>query len=270
MSLDAICKDIRKGIIERSFIAGKNSAHVGGSLSAVEILAVLFHEVLRRDPSALDDRDRFILSKGHASLALYCALESVGILNKEEVDTFEQNGSHYTAHAKKDINKGLEFSGGSLGLGMSFAVGVAEALKEKGSPARVFVLLGDGECNEGIIWESLMFAKHRSLDNLTVIVDHNHLQADGPIETVLDTKDIAAKFTAFGYKTQTMDGHNTAEIKAAFDKLAEGTPNAIIAETVKGKGVSFMENKTNWHFASLPENKYKKAMLELTAEHGKV
>ena len=264
MNLDIICKEIRKGIIERSYTAGKNSAHVGGSLSAVEILAVLFHVVLRRDPDDFCNRDRFILSKGHASLALYCALESTGLLSKEEVDTFEQNGSHYTAHAKKDITKGLEFSGGSLGLGMSYAVGVAEALKEKGSPARVFVLLGDGECNEGIIWESLMFAKHRSMDNLTVIVDHNHLQADGPIETVLDTKNIAAKFTSFGYNTLTVDGHNTDEIKAALDNLMEGTPNAIIADTVKGKGVSFMENKTNWHFASLPENKYKKAMSELT------
>lgn len=265
MILEAICKDTRKGIIERSFTAGKNSAHVGGSLSAVEVLAVLFHQVLKRNQEDYANRDRFILSKGHASLALYCTLESTGLLTKEEVDTFEQNGSHYTAHAKKDITKGLEFSGGSLGLGMSYAVGVAEALKEKGSPARVFVLLGDGECNEGIIWESLMFAKHRSLNNLTVIVDHNHLQADGPIETVLDTKDIAAKFTAFGYNTQTVDGHNTDELQAAFTHLVEGTPNAIIAETVKGKGVSFMENKTNWHFASLPESKYKKAMSELTA-----
>ena len=265
MSLDVICKDIRIGIIERSFTAGKNSAHVGGSLSSVEIMTVLFHQVLKRSQEDFDNRDRFILSKGHASLALYCTLESAGLLTKEEVDTFEQNGSHYTAHAKKDVLRGIEFSGGSLGLGMSYAVGVAEALKEKGSPARVFVLLGDGECNEGIIWESLMFAKHRSLDNLTVIVDHNHLQADGPIETVLDTKDIAAKFTAFGYNTQTVVGHITTELKAAFDNLMEGTPNAIIAETVKGKGVSFMENKTNWHFASLPESKYKKAMSELTA-----
>lgn len=265
MSLDLICKDIRKGIIERSYTAGKNSAHVGGSLSSVEVLAVLFHQVLKRNQDDFANRDRFILSKGHASLALYCTLESAGLLTKEEVDTFEQNGSHYTAHPKKHIAKGLEFSGGSLGLGMSYAVGVAEALKEKGSPARVFALLGDGECNEGIIWESLMFAKHRSLDNLTVIVDHNHLQADGPIETVLDTKDIAAKFTAFGYNTQTVDGHNTDDLLSAFNNLAEGTPNAIIAETVKGKGVSFMENKTNWHFASLPESKYKKAMSELTA-----
>ena len=261
MSLESTCREIRKGIIERSYTAGKNSAHVGGSLSAVETLAVLFHQVIRRDSEDPANRDRFILSKGHASLALYCVLESVGLLSKDEVDTFEQNGSHYTTHAKKDIEKGLEFSGGSLGLGMSYAVGVAEALKEKGSTARVFVLLGDGECDEGIIWESLMYAKHRSLNNLTVIVD----QADGPIETVLDTKDIAAKFSAFGYYTQTVDGHNTDKLQAAFNKLMEGTPNAIITETVKGKGVSFMENKTNWHFASLPENKYKKAMSELTA-----
>ena len=264
MNLDVVCQEIRKGIIQRSYTAGKNSAHVGGSLSAVEILAVLFYQVLKRAPDNFDNRDRFILSKGHASLALYCTLESITLLTKEEVDTFEQNGSHYTAHAKRDIEKGLEFSGGSLGLGLSYAAGVAEALKEKGSTARVFVLLGDGECNEGIVWEALMFAKHRSLGNLTVIVDHNHFQADGPIETVLDTSVLASKFTAFGYNTRTVNGHNTADLKNALDNLAGGTPNAIIAETIKGKGVSFMENRTSWHFASLPESKFKKAMSELT------
>lgn len=265
MKLDIICKEIRKGIIERSYTAGKNSAHVGGSLSAVEILAVLYHRVLKREPDDFSNRDRFILSKGHASLALYCALESVGLLTKEEVDTFEQNGSHYTAHAKKDTTKGIEFSGGSLGLGMSYAVGVADALKERGSNARVYVLLGDGECNEGIIWEALMFAKHRSLNNLTIIVDHNHLQADGPIETVMDTSDLSAKLSAFGFYTQTVDGHNLSDLESAFNNLKTEMPNAIVAETVKGKGISFMENKTNWHFASLPENRYKKAMSELTA-----
>ena len=265
MSIDVICKCIRKGIIERSYSAGKNSAHIGGSLSAVEILAVLFHYTLKRDKNDFSNRDRFILSKGHASLALYCTLESAGFLTKEEVDTFEQNGSHYTAHAKRDIAKCIEFSGGSLGLGLSYAVGVAKALKEKKSKARVFVLLGDGECNEGIIWEALLFAKHQSLHNLTVIVDHNHLQADGPIEKVLDTKDIAEKFTAFGYNTQTVNGHKTVDLMKAMNNLAEGIPNAIIAETVKGKGISFMENKANWHFASLSENKYKKAISELTA-----
>jgi len=260
--LELISHDIRVSIIERTYLAGKNCAHVGGSLSAVEILAVLFHKVLQR-PNDIELRDRFILSKGHASLALYCALESVGLLTKEEVDTFEQNGSHYTAHAKKNIEKGLEFSGGSLGLGTSYAVGVAHALKMKGNPAHVYALLGDGECNEGIVWEAMMYAKHQNLDNLTVIADHNHLQADGPIETVMNTDSLADKFAAFGFATQVVDGHSTESLIKAFDSQVAGKPNAIIAETVKGKGVSFMENKTNWHFASLPETRYKKAITEL-------
>ncbi|MBQ3844836.1 MAG: transketolase [Bacteroidales bacterium] len=262
MNLETICKDIRIGIIERSYMAGKNCAHVGGSLSAVEVMAVLFHQVINR-PEDLGQRDRFVLSKGHASLALYCTLESVGLLTKEEVDTFEQNGSHYTAHAKKDILKGIEFSGGSLGLGTSYAVGVAHALKMKGSSARVFTVLGDGECNEGIVWESLMYAKHQNLDNLVVIVDHNHLQADGPTEIVMNTFSLADKLTAFGFYTQEVNGHSTDELTKAFANLKEGTPNAIVAETVKGKGVKFMEGKTNWHFASLPESKYNKAITEL-------
>lgn len=260
--LEKICHDIRVGIIERTYLAGKNCAHVGGSLSAVEILAVLYHKILKR-PQEIELRDRFIMSKGHSSLALYCTLESLGLLSKEEVDTFEQNGSHYTAHAKKDVVKGIEFSGGSLGLGTSYAVGVAHALKMKGNPAMVYVLLGDGECNEGIVWEAMMYAKHQNLDNLTVIVDHNHLQADGPIETVLNTDSLAEKFKAFGFSTQIVEGHNVDKLLNAFNTLTEGKPNAIIAETVKGKGVSFMENKTNWHFASLPENRYKKAITEL-------
>jgi len=260
--LERICHEIRVNIIERSYLAGKNCAHVGGSLSAVEILAVLYHKVLQR-PEDIELRDRFVLSKGHASLALYCALESVDLLSKEEVDTFEQNGSHYTAHAKKDLAKGLEFSGGSLGLGTSYAVGVAHALKMKGNPAKVYALLGDGECNEGLVWEAMMYAKHQNLDNLLVIVDHNHLQADGPIETVMNTDSLAEKFSAFGFSTQVVDGHSIDSLINAFNSRIEGKPNAIIAETVKGKGVSFMENKTNWHFASLPENRYKKAITEL-------
>lgn len=260
--IEKICHDIRVNIIERTYLAGKNCAHIGGSLSAVEILAVLCHKVLQR-PADLELRDRFVLSKGHASLALYCALESVGLLTKEEVDTFEQNGSHYTAHAKKNIMKGIEFSGGSLGLGISYAVGVAHALKMKSNPAKVYVLIGDGECNEGIVWEAMMYAKHHNLDNLTVVVDHNHLQADGPIESVMNTDSLFDKISAFGFSTKVVDGHSAENLINAFHSLDKETPNAIIAETVKGKGVSFMENKVNWHFASLPENRYKKAMTEL-------
>lgn len=266
IDLISICHDIRVNIIEMAFHAGKNSAHCGGSLSAVEILATLYHKYLKWDVNDLDNRDRVIISKAHASLAQYCVLASKGLLTNEDLGTFEQNGSHYTVHAHKEIEKGLEFSGGSLGLGMSYAVGVAYALKEKGSKARVYALLGDGECNEGIIWEAMMFARHNALSNLTVIVDHNHLQADGFIEEVLDTANLADKFRAFGFHTYEVDGHSIDELSKAYSKPSDTVPTAIIAETIKGKGISFMENKYNWHFTILPEGKYKKAMAELNVE----
>ena len=261
-----ICHDIRVNIIELAYRAGKNSAHCGGSLSSVEILATLYHRFLKWDANDLDNRDRVVVSKAHASLVQYCVLESIGRLTKEELYTFEQNGSHFTVHAHKDIEKGLEFSGGSLGLGMSYAVGVAYALKEKGSKARVYVLLGDGECDEGIVWEAMMFAKHNRLSNLTVIVDHNHLQADGFVEEVLDTACLADKFRAFGFHTIELDGHSIEALSDAYSNMYDTAPTAIIAETVKGKGISFMENKYNWHFTVLSEGKYKKAIAELNTK----
>lgn len=264
--LEKICHDIRVNIIEMAFRAGKNSAHCGGSLSAVEVLATLYHKYLNWDVNELDKRDRVIISKAHASLVQYCVLASKGVLSQDDLGTFEQNGSQYTVHAHKNIKKGFEFSGGSLGLGMSYAVGVAYALKEKGSKARVYVLLGDGECDEGIIWEAMLFAKHNELSNLTVIVDHNHLQADGFVEDVMNTANLADKFKAFGFHTYEVDGHSIDELSEAYSKPSETEPTAIIAETVKGKGISFMENKYNWHFTVLPEGKYKKAMAELNKE----
>ena len=258
-------RDVRRLIIEASYRAGKNCAHVGGSLSMVEILVSLY-DIVKRDAELLEDRDRVIISKAHASLALYAVLVKKGLVSEEELMTFEQNGSKYTAHAKKNIAQGLEFSGGSLGLGFSYSVGIAKALKEKSSPAQVFTILGDGECNEGIIWEGLMFAKHNQLDNLTVIVDHNHLQADGKIEEIIDTSSLKDKFTAFGFYTQEVDGHSIEDLQNAFGGRKPEVPNAIIAETVKGKGISFMENKANWHFSALSENRYKKAIDELEKE----
>ena len=257
--------DVRRLIIEASYRAGKNCAHIGGSLSMVEILVSLY-DIVKRDADNLDDRDRVIISKAHASLALYAVLVKKGLISEEEIMTFEQNGSHYTAHAKKNIAQGLEFSGGSLGLGFSYSVGIAKALKEKSSPAKVYTILGDGECNEGIIWEGLMFAKHNQLTNLTVIVDHNHLQADGKIEEIIDSSSLKEKFAAFGFYTQEVDGHSVEALINALNNRKENLPNAIIAETIKGKGVSFMENKANWHFSALSENRYKKAIEELEKE----
>lgn len=261
-SIDGLCNDIRKRIVELSYSAGKNSAHIGGSLSAVEILATLYYRILHTEAKEFDNRDRFILSKGHAALALYCVLESVGLIPTGEIDSFETNGSRFTAHARKDLSLGIEFSGGSLGLGLSYATGMAYACKAKEISARVFTLVGDGECNEGIVWESLLFANHHQLDNLTVIVDCNRLQADGFTRDVLDTGSLEEKFAAFGFHTVSVDGHSVIELEKALLMDAPG-PKAVIARTMKGKGVSFMENKYNWHFASLSEARYKKALQEL-------
>ncbi len=262
-SIQEMSKAMRLRIIELTYNAGNKGAHLGGSLSSVEIFATLYKAILKIDFSDFEKRDRLILSKGHAAMAQYCALESIGILTKEETDTFEDNGSHFVSHSKRDILKGLEFSGGSLGLGISYAAGVALSCKSKGYQNQIYVILGDGECNEGIVWEALMFAKHYNLTNLTVIVDHNHLQSDGFIEEVIDTESLKGKFNAFGFNAVEVDGHSPIELLKAFGQRDLSRPNAIIAETVKGKGVSFMENKYNWHHNVLSESKYNKAILEL-------
>lgn len=257
---------MRLRMMELTFKAGKNGSHIGGSLSSVEILATLYNEILQIDFSDFEKRDRLILSKGHAALAQYCALESIGILTKEETDTFEENGSYFISHSKRDIHKGLEFSGGSLGLGMSFAVGVALSCRSKGFQNHVYVILGDGECNEGIIWEALMSVSNYNLDNLTVIVDQNNLQVDGFTETVMNMGSLKDKFTSFGFNTIEIDGHSVTDLLKAFENRAKNRSNAIIARTIKGKGVSFMENKYNWHHNVLNETKYNKAVSELNKD----
>jgi len=262
-SIEKISHEIRLRIVELTFQSRKYGAHIGGSLSSVEILATLFHSVVQNKPNSIEERDRVILSKGHAALALYCVLESVGLLSKEELDTFEGNGSQFLAHAKRDITKGLEFSGGSLGLGISYAVGVALACKAKGINNQIYVLLGDGECDEGLVWEALMCVKNYNLTNFTAIVDFNHLQADGFTEEVMNTDSLFDKFTAFGFKTIETDGHSIKDLVGAFGKRSDSKPNAIIARTIKGKGISFIENKRNWHHGILSDIQYKKAIDEL-------
>jgi transketolase len=254
---------MRLRIVELTYQAGKKGAHLGGSLSSVEILATLFKSVINNHTVRSDERDRVIVSKGHAALALYCALESVGLLSKEETNTFENNGSSLMSHAKRDINKGIEFSGGSLGLGISYAVGVALACKAKAIQNQIFVLLGDGECNEGIVWEALMCAKNYNLTNLTVIIDHNHLQSDGFTEDVMNPFSLIDKLVSFGFSAITADGHSVKDLLEAFGRRDEKMPNAIVAETIKGKGISFMENKKTWHHGVLTESLYNKAINEL-------
>ena len=261
----AECKDIRRRILELAFRAGSNGSHLGGSLSAVEILNTLYHSGFNFNP-ADETRDRLILSKGHAALALYCVLESVGIITKEEAETFEQNGTTLFAHAKKNISKGIEFSGGSLSLGISYAVGVALACKSKGINNRIFVLLGDGECDEGLVWEAVMSAVNYHLDNLTFIVDCNGLQSDGYTKDVMDHSPLEKKFEGFGCKVVSVNGHSEKEIAEAYKVKSNDCPLAIVAHTVKGKGVSFMENLQQWHHGTLSHVQYDQAMEEVSHE----
>ena len=252
---------VRRRIVDLSFKAGKNGSHLGGCLSLVEILEAVF-SVLRRKDDDLDTRDRLILSKGHGALALYCTLEQRGLLSAFEIESFETNGTDYFAHAKRNVAKGIEFSGGSLSLGLSYAVGVALACKAKGLSSQVYTIVGDGECDEGLVWESLMTASKYQLDNLTVIVDCNGLQSDGFTKDVMDTSVLSDKFAAFGFTADVVDGHDVVALTAALSRKS-GKPHAIVAQTVKGKGLSFVENNPKWHHGVLTPALYEQAKKEL-------
>lgn len=239
----------------------------GGSLSCIDILTVLFHGVMKispENPTDLD-RDMFILSKGHCSSALYVSLVSVGMMPEERLLDYGADGSTLGVHPKRDISCGIEVSSGSLGHGLSLGTGSAIAAKIRHSDARVFVLMGDGECNEGSIWENAAFASRQKLNNLIAIVDRNHLQGCGRDEDVLNYGDIGAKFKAFGFHVINIDGHNYQQIENAFHEALSivDQPIAIIAETVKGKGVSFMENRLEWHYKSTTEEQFLQALEEL-------
>ncbi|MCR5550232.1 MAG: transketolase [Bacteroidales bacterium] len=251
---------MRKRILELALKSGSSGAHLGGSLSLVEILIALYNTI---NISKDENRDRVILSKGHGALALYTVLELKGIMTANLVDTFETNGTHLFAHASRDVEHGIEFSGGSLGLGISYAIGVAIACKTKGLNNHIYAIVGDGECNEGVFWEAMMTAHQFHLDNLTVIVDNNGLQADGFTKEIIDLSPLADKLMAFGLKAITVNGHNIESLINAMVIREEGKTMAIVANTIKGKGISFMENEAAWHHGVLNQKKYDKAMEEL-------
>lgn len=261
--LEKLANEIRKDIVRTTYGTGKNGAHIGGSLSCADILAVLYGEFIDLSKDNRFARDRFIMSKGHAALAQYCALKQIGVLSQADLDSFEKDGSDFVAHARHNVEKGLDFSGGSLGLGVSFATGVALSCREKGLNNHIYVLLGDGECDEGIVWEALLFASHNKLNNMTIIVDHNHLQADGDVDDVVSLGNLLQKMQSFTDNAMQIDGHDVAEIKHALEASTTNLPKIIVAETIKGKGVGFLENKYNWHHGSLNEIKFNKAMAEL-------
>ncbi|RPF46837.1 transketolase [Thermodesulfitimonas autotrophica] len=255
---------IRQDVIRMLTAAG--SGHPGGSLSAVEILTALYFQVLRVDPRQPDDpeRDRFILSKGHACPALYATLAERGFFPLSWLEDLRRLGSPLQGHPDMRKVPGVEMSTGSLGQGLSVGVGMALAGRLRESGYRVYVLLGDGECQEGQVWEAAMAAAHYRLRNLVAIVDRNGLQIDGPTEEVLALEPLADKWKAFGWSVITVNGHDFGELLSAFESVGYARrPTAIIARTVKGKGVSFMENQVDWHGKAPNREQGEQALKEL-------
>ena len=257
--------EIRKVMIEMGYSCG-TSAHFGGGLSMVELLTFLYGNVLKYDIKnpKWEKRDRFILSKGHGVLGFYATLYAFGFIGKEELDSFQQDESEFIAHPIMDLDFGIESSNGSLGHGLSLGVGIAMAAKLKKEDFKVFVMLGDGECNEGSVWEAIMSAYHHKLNNLVAIVDRNSMQNDGESKDIMDFYALDKAWEGFGWNVLKIDGHNFLEIDKAF-KLNKNSdkPTVVIANTIKGKGVSFMESVPSWHHGKLTENTYQQAMQEL-------
>jgi len=247
--MEAIAKRLRRHIITMTGKAG--SGHPGGSLSAVEIVTALYFRVLQHKPSdpCWSDRDRFILSKGHAAPLLYAALAECGYFPVDELLTLRQLDSHLQGHTDCTVTPGVEMSAGALGQGLSFAIGVAQAGRLNSQDYRVYVLLGDGECDEGQVWEGAMAAAHFKVDNLVAIVDNNGQQIDGWNRDVMNLEPFNKKWQAFGWHVIEVDGHDLAQLTQAFEqaKSVKGKPTVIIAHTIKGKGVSFMENNPDFH-----------------------
>ena len=266
--LQTLCekaKQIRIGVIEGTHAA--KSGHPGGSLSIADLLAYLYFEEMNVDPAdpQKEDRDRFVLSKGHCAPALYAALAAKGYFPPEELVTLRKIGSRLQGHPDMTQTPGVDMSAGSLGLGISAAAGMALAGKIAKKDYRVYTIVGDGESEEGQVWEACMFAAHYKLDNLCAIFDWNGLQIDGPVAEVMNPTPHDKKLEAFGFHVISIDGHDFDQIAAAFAEArkTKGKPTAIIAKTIKGKGVSFMENQVKWHGSAPNDDQYAQAIAEL-------
>ena len=265
------CK-VRMGIIEGTH--GAKAGHPGGSLSAAELFTYLYGKEMRVDPKnpKWEDRDRFVLSKGHTAPGLYAALALRGFFPVEDLPTLRHIGSYLQGHPNMNETPGVDMSTGSLGQGISAACGMALMAKRQKKSLRVYALLGDGEIQEGQPWEAFMFAHHYKLDNLCAIIDNNHLQIDGRVDQVMSPYPIPEKLRAFGWAVAEIDGHDFDQMEAAFAeaKATKGVPFAIVMKTTKGKGVSYMENQAGWHGKAPNDEEYKIAMDELTAQLAEV
>lgn len=265
LQLAKIAKEVRKSIIIE--VHSAKSGHPGGSLSAADMMTFLYFEEMNVNPAQPKDpkRDRFVLSKGHVSPALYAVLAEKGFIPKEDLITFRKPDSYLQGHPDMKHTPGIDMSSGSLGQGVSTAVGMALAGKMDNEDYRVYAMLGDGEIQEGQVWEAAMFAGHRKLDNLVLIIDNNNLQIDGTVEEVCSPYPIDKKFESFNFNVVTIDGHNFDEIRSALNnaKQTKGMPTAIIMNTAKGKGISFMENQVSWHGSAPNDEQFAVAMEEI-------
>jgi transketolase len=273
--LKKMANEMRRDCITMGNATGHLGAHFGSALSLIEIMSVLYGQVLRSPLFGSSqiyhpNRDRFILSKGHGVMAMYAALRQVGVLSSDELLSFKSNKTRLHAHPSINEQLGIDVSTGSLGLGFGVAVGIALALKKtKNIESSVYVILGDGECNEGAVWESAMTAAHFGLDNLVVIVDQNGLQYDGPTSEIMSMSNLAAQWQASGWITTEIDGHSIPTLQTELSRMSNlraNQPKVVIAKTVKGKGISFMENQPKWHHNRLSEKQFDLAMSELDEE----
>lgn len=262
MDLRNRAKNIRKNILDAGFACGVKGGHFGGSLSIADIMAVLYGKVMHYDINNPSDenRDRFILSKGHCAQALYATLCEFGFITREQLLSFNANGGDFPSHCVKKPKFGIELSSGSLGLGLSFVIGQALGL---GNKINFFVMVGNGEMNEGSFWEAAMFAGHKKISSVCAIIDDNQMQLDGFSKNIMPVSDWGEKLKAFGWTVVEIDGHDLNAIETAFKTERNGKPLAIVAHTIKGKGVSFMEGNPEWHHNKLDEEQYVTACEEL-------
>ena len=262
--LEIFANKIRKLSLDIAMCAGKGGCHIGGGFSCIEIFAVLYGKLLKIDVSnpTSQERDRFIASKAHCVLPLYSALVLNGLITCEEAKAFHEDASLLMGHPWS-VRNGLEFSGGSLGMGLSIGIGMALNARRKNMPYKTYVLLGDGESNEGAVWEAFMSAPHFKLDNLVAIVDYNNMQFDGPCSEIMGMEPLDERLRTFGWETVRVDGHNIAALLEAFFAKHDGKPLAIVADTVKARGISGLENKAESHHATLTQEMYDAVVADM-------
>ena len=265
-NIEGMSKRMKYHLLDTALAAGASSSHFGGGLSIIDITATLYGAIMKIDSNNPEwcDRDRFILSKGHGVLGYYTALVEAGFIPKEDLMSFEKTGSYLLGHPVKNRAKGIEFSNGSLGMGLALGIGVALAGKRSKNAFNVFVVMGDGECNEGSVWEAALAAPQFRLDNLFAIVDRNNFQQTGSNTDIMSVGDLESKWKRSGWHVKSVDGHNIEELYDAFSaEYEQNKPIAIIAHTIKGKGVSFMENTVEWHYKSPSNEQLEAALLEV-------